>query len=161
MFTSNVFQTLSKSVLLSKCKGKLINHGLPRPASFEAILSKMHANLYVSTTEAIPNVVVDSLSHFVPVLTSDTTELFDGNPMLKDLLVVNRLDDSIAIYTAAKRAILFAKENSTKFQKEASSLLKQLELKSVHSWQAALSCRRCPVDHDVHCMCEEGELSLL
>ena len=157
-FSARAFRTLSRSVLLSKCKGRLINHGLPSPASFETILGNMHINLYISATEAIPNVVVDSLRHRVPVLTSDTTELFNGSQMLKELLIVNRLDDTIAIHAAMMKAIAFVESNGAEFQREVSQLLERLESASVQSWIAALSCTRDRRTDKIRCICEDNDV---
>jgi glycosyltransferase involved in cell wall biosynthesis len=65
---------------------------------YVSLLHNMTLNSYVSFSESWGHVILESMAGGVPCLASDTSSIFDDNLFLKDCLIVNKLDDSYAIY---------------------------------------------------------------
>jgi len=116
------FSTLVRETHLSFCNSRIVNHGNVNPTAFDFILREMDLNLYISATDALPNVVLDSLSHGIPILTSDTSEIFFGSP-LKNYCVVHRTEDPQAIFYAINALWEFRRLQPVKFRKDVFSLL--------------------------------------
>lgn len=119
---------------LKMCAGKIIQHGHVSSDKFTELLGRMDINLYVSWTDAVPNVVGDSLSARVPVLTSDTTPWFDQAPNLRQLLVEPRIDDPSAIYNRILRVIAYVREFPDEFGSAVSDMLYQKHALAVLTW---------------------------
>ena len=98
--------------------------------------------MYISITEAAPNVVVDSLSAGVPVLVSDTTELLDTSELLRRLLVVDRIDDPVTMRDALVKAFRFSTEHRVSFQSEVAKVLFEYDRQTTAQWSAALDAMR-------------------
>eukprot|EP01049_Picozoa_sp_SAG25_P025207 SAG25_NODE_11830_length_294_cov_0.784615_1_plen_98_part_11 len=94
----------------------------------------MHVNLYVSWTDAVPNVVSNSLASGVPVITSDTSPWFDTSPRLKSLLVEPRSDDPRAIYRRMLRAVAFVADHRATFLSEVEAMLSSSHASAVGAW---------------------------
>ena len=107
--------------------------------TFARWLGKMHVNMYVSWTDAVPNVVVDSLAAGVPVIVSDTSPWFDGSPELKDLLVEPRSDDPGAIYRRVVRTLAFARDHRPTFTRLVKDMLERSRARAVASWDCFLN----------------------
>lgn len=134
-------ETLSRLVRethLSFCNSRIVNHGIVNPTVFDFILREMDLNLYISATDALPNVVLDSLSRGIPILTSDTSEIFFGSP-LKSYCVVHRIEDPHAIFDAINALWEFSRLQPVKFREDVSSLLQSLRERSEISWKQLLS----------------------
>lgn len=77
---------------------KIIRHpsGLPHQ-EFLNILGNMDVNLHVSYSESWGQLTTESLALGVPCLTAYHSDVFDYNEELKELLVINDYDNSLAI----------------------------------------------------------------
>ena len=150
-------QSAFKDWYLNFCTSRIVVHGKTESSTFTHLLGKMHLNLYVSNTEAVPNVVVNSLSAGVPVITSDTSPWFDGSPELKDLLVEPRIDDPHAIYRRAVRVLAFAQTKRPHFERLVKEMLAMSHKRAMASWNCFLRGLKmetgimCPVEHALAC----------
>lgn len=79
------------------------SHGLLDFASFQSLLASVDLNLYVTLSECHPLTPVESYLAGVPCLVSPTSELFLSDRRLRELTVVDELDDPSAIAGAAAR----------------------------------------------------------
>ena len=120
------------------CLGTIEETGMLTSADFTAALGEFDVNLHVSWTDAVPNAILNSLAHGVPIITSDTSSIFVDSEFLKDLLVEPRIDDPNSIYERAKRAVAFVNENRTVFLSEVDKLFTALDAKAVESWSCFL-----------------------
>ena len=102
----------------------------------------MDINMYISTTEALPNVATDSLSAGVPVLLSDTTELFYSSETLHRFLVVDRIDDPVAIRDTLINAFRFSIEHKEEFRSEVTKVIHTCETKAMAQWSAVMNAMR-------------------
>jgi hypothetical protein len=123
---------------LNYCLGRIVVHGHMDSVTFARWLGKMHVNMYVSWTDAVPNVVVDSLAAGVPVIVSDTSPWFDGSPELKDLLVEPRSDDPGAIYRRVVRTLAFARDHRPTFTRLVKDMMERSRARAVASWDCFL-----------------------
>lgn len=129
---------------LKMCRGKLKEIGWVTTEEFNTALRKMDVNLYVSASDAIPNVVLNSLAFGVPVISSDTSSIYETSPFLKNLLVEPRIDDQVAIYQRAATALSFLgsnKKNRERYDKEVDNLFKALDRRARESWGCLLQSR--------------------
>ena len=117
------------------CAGSIIPRGHMPSDVFTKALGEMDINLYVSWTDAIPNVVSDSLASGIPVITSDTSPWFDTSPLLRDLLVEARSDDPHAIYQRMLRALEFVTEHREVFLSEVKSMMSSSHHEAMASWK--------------------------
>lgn len=69
---------------------------------FIQLIHNMTINMYVSFSESWGHVILESLAGGIPCLASNTSSIFDSNEVLANALVVDKFDDSFAIYTKAK-----------------------------------------------------------
>tara|TARA_Y100000817_G_scaffold212879_1_gene167274 strand:+ start:973 stop:3195 length:2223 start_codon:yes stop_codon:yes gene_type:complete len=116
------------------CVGNIITRGVMKSDEFSAALATMHVNLYVSWTDAVPNVVADSLAARVPVIIADTTPWFDTSPLLSHLLVEPRSDDPLAIYRRTLRVIAFVRDYADLFLNAVDKMLRASHEAAVSSW---------------------------
>jgi hypothetical protein len=116
------------------CVSSIIVRGWLPSDRFTAALGEMHVNLYVSWTDAVPNVVSNSLARGVPVITSDTSPWFDTSPRLKSLLVEPRSDDPRAIYRRMLRAVAFVADHRATFLSEVEAMLSSSHASAVGAW---------------------------
>ena len=125
----------------NRCNAKVMAYGMLRAHDFEAAVGKMHINLHVSWTDAVPNVVLDSLRQGVPVILSDTTPIFDHAPLLKGLLVESRVDDAEALYrrVLVLRAFLADGARRAAYDVAVATLLYQLDAEARNSWNCFVS----------------------
>lgn len=72
-------------------------------ASFQALLASVDLNLYVTLSECHPLTPVESYLAGVPCLVAPNSELFLSDRRLRELTVVDELDDPSAIARAAAR----------------------------------------------------------
>ena len=117
------------------CAGTIIIRGHMPSDVFTKELGEMDINLYVSWTDAVPNVVSNSLASGVPVITSDTSPWFDASPLLRDLLVEARVDDPHAIYQRMLRAVEFVTEHRAEFLSEVNSMMFSSHREAMASWK--------------------------
>ena len=114
---------------------------------FEWLLAQMDVNMYISTTEAAPNVVTDSLSAGIPVLVSDTTDLLNESETLSRFLVVNRIDDPVAIRDALVKAFAFSIKHKEQFRSEVIKVMRAHKTVAMAQWSAltkAMETGKCP-----------------
>jgi glycosyltransferase involved in cell wall biosynthesis len=84
---------------------RVIEHGWMTPDEAFKLTSSTTLNFYISLSECFPMVVIESLATLTPCLTSNTSNVYDYDPSLKDYLVVNELDNPLAISAAAERVL--------------------------------------------------------
>ncbi|GMH49881.1 hypothetical protein TrRE_jg11768 [Triparma retinervis] len=125
---------------LKMCRGNLHEIGWVKTEEFNTALSNMDINLYVSVSDAVPNVVLNSLAFGVPVISGDTTSIYESSPFLKELLVEPRIDDQVAIYERAASALKFLQstKNRERYDKEIERLFTTLDRKAKESWGCLL-----------------------
>jgi hypothetical protein len=116
------------------CVGNIIVRGMLPSDQFTKALGEMHVNLYVSWTDAVPNVVPSSLARGVPVITSDTSPWFDSSPRLKSLLVEPRSDDPRAIYRRMMRVLAFVADHRATFLSDVAAMLSWRHTAAMASW---------------------------
>lgn len=160
---------------LRMCRGKFNEIGYVTTKEFNSALSRMDINLYVSASDAVPNVVLNrcarglgmrtektanrtpvkliypkslhiltlrrstlshSLAFGVPVISSDTSSIYESSPFLKNLLVEPRIDDQVAIYERAAKVLEFlrSKKNREIYDNEIDQLFTGLDRKAKESW---------------------------
>lgn len=119
---------------LQLCAGKIVKHGKLSSPAFTQLLGQMDINLCVSWTDAVPNVIGNSLSARVPVVASDTTPWFDSAPALRSLLVESRVDDPSAIYRRIMRVLHYVREHPDDFTNDVSDMLYSAHVLAVNSW---------------------------
>lgn len=124
---------------INRCRSSIVEHGMLPSHVFQKELTTMDVNMYVSWTDAVPNVVLDSLAAGVPVITSDVTGIFDYSPMLKALLVESRIDDPNAIYQRTVKVLAFIKDNRKEFEAAVETLFITLREKTFASWGCFLN----------------------
>ncbi|MBI4733854.1 MAG: hypothetical protein HY779_03415 [Rubrobacteridae bacterium] len=88
-----------------KTLARVVEHGWMTPEEAFKLMSSMTLNFYISLSECFPMVVIESLATLTPCLTSNTSNVYDYDLSLKDYLVVNELDNPIAIRDAAERVL--------------------------------------------------------
>lgn len=140
------FDWLVEKTPLNFCRGTIIQHAHLSPTAFRWLIAQMDINMYISITEAAPNVVIDSLSAGVPVLVSDTTELLDTSELLRHVLIVNRIDDPVTIRDALIKAFQFSIEHRITFQSEITKAVLEYDRRAIAQWSAvlrAMSAHRC------------------
>tara|TARA_B110000285_G_scaffold235444_1_gene317194 strand:- start:7991 stop:9064 length:1074 start_codon:yes stop_codon:yes gene_type:complete len=69
---------------------------------FIQVIHNMTINMYVSFSESWGHVILESLAGGIPCLASNTSSIFDSNEVLANALIVDKFDDSFAIYKKAK-----------------------------------------------------------
>ena len=141
------FDWLVHKTHLKRCRGKIIQHSNVSPMEFEWLLAQMDVNMYISTTEAAPNVVTDSLSAGIPVLVSDTTDLLNESETLSRFLVVNRIDDPVAIRDALVKAFAFSIKHKEQFRSEVIKVMRAHKTVAMAQWSAltkAMETGKCP-----------------
>ena len=81
-----------------------------------------------------------SLAFGVPVISGDTTSIYESSPFLKELLVEPRIDDQVAIYERAASALKFLQstKNRERYDKEIERLFTTLDRKAKESWGCLL-----------------------
>lgn len=75
-------------------------------------LHKMNLNMYVSFSESWGHVILESLAGGVPCLATNTSSIFDSNDYLANNLIVEKFDDSFAIFKKAENVLNNYKEIS-------------------------------------------------
>ncbi|MEW6434457.1 MAG: hypothetical protein AB1730_23395 [Myxococcota bacterium] len=84
---------------------RVVFHGLlPRP-EFLSLLRSMHATSYVSLVECYPMTVLESIYSGAVCLTSNTSVIFQDDPVLQKALVVEHHDSPAAIARKLSQAI--------------------------------------------------------
>ena len=121
------------------CKHPIVQHGTLRSREFNALLGQMDLNLYASFTDAVPNSVVHSLAHFVPIILSDVTEWFEGQEELRELLVEPRIDDQFALMQRIERALAYARDNAPRWRKLVRSALLKDHKRALKAWAPFLA----------------------
>lgn len=142
------FNWLISETHLRLCRGKIFQHTDITSTTFEWLLAQMDINMYISITEAVPNVVTDSLSAGIPVLLSDTTEVLNQSETLRRFLVVNRIDDQVAIRDALIKAFRFSIEHKEEFRSEVTKITRAHNTKVMAQWSAltkAMETGKCPI----------------
>jgi hypothetical protein len=124
---------------ISRCGSRIVEHGVLKSSIFRKELSTFDINLYVSWTDAVPNVVLDSLAAGVPVIVSDVTSIFDSSPKLKSLLVESRIDDPRAIYRRTVHVLEYVKQHKAEFRADILDLFKFLRAKAFNTWRCFLN----------------------
>jgi hypothetical protein len=123
---------------LRRCRAKLVPLGHLDASTFRRKLGTMHINLYLSWTDALPNVVVDSLSSGVPVLVGDTTSLFtDTDPTtvaLKRMLVECRSEDPVAIRDRLIRTLEYVNDHPRMWKRTVRMYLQRLHGAAMQQW---------------------------
>ena len=89
---------LPKARYFEHCQNQIIEHGVMPRAKFLDLMAQMDITLYISLSECYPMTVIESLAAGVPCITSDTSSIFDADPVLKDQLVVRAHDNPTAIH---------------------------------------------------------------
>lgn len=84
---------------------RIVEHGETGWSEFQDLLASMDLNLYVTLSECHPMTPLESYLGGVPCLVSDTSELFESDPVLHDLTVVRQHDDPTAVAKAADRLL--------------------------------------------------------
>jgi hypothetical protein len=83
----------------------VIAHGNLPYERFLELLGEMDLSLYVSLSECYPMIVVESLIRGVPCLTSRTHGIFDHDPELGRMLIVDAHDNPMAIAERAEQVL--------------------------------------------------------
>ena len=131
---SERFAGLKSYTAVSRCKGKLVNHKNLGPDIFLSLLRTMDVNLYVTITDALPNVVLDSLAAGIPAVSSDVSDIFARSSLLREKLVEKRIDDPIAIRDKILEAWSFRTESPEMFLSETKKCLMDLDIASRSQW---------------------------
>ena len=74
------------------CAPSIVYHSKMAADKFAALLSQMDVNLYVTVSEASPMVPLESIVAGVPCLVGPSANLYDSDPVLKNMLVVPNID---------------------------------------------------------------------
>ena len=119
---------------LNYCSSRVVKHGNMKSVVFEKALKTMHLNMYASWTDAVPNVVGDSLAAGVPVILGDTTPWLDTSPLLRELLVEARTDDPNALYRRMLRVITFVARHESTFLHEVRKMLTSSNTRAMLAW---------------------------
>jgi SAM-dependent methyltransferase len=117
---------------LKRSHDRLQVHGiLPHP-EFMEVLRNVDASLYVSHSECYPMTVLESLAAGVVCLTSHTSELFSGSPILQQALVVPEHDNPSAIAGLLREAL----DRRTELIPLAQAHLEVLDAQATVRWQS-------------------------
>jgi len=117
---------------LKRSRDRLLVHGiLPHP-EFMEVLGSTDASLYVSHSECYPMTVLESIAAGVICLTSHTSELFLGSPVLEEALVVPEHDNPSAIAAQLRLAL----DRRTELVPLAQAHLAVLDAQAAARWHA-------------------------
>ena len=112
MFSDNVvLHVLKTSTKLPNwefvrhCEASIIQHEQMENEYFSTILSRMDINMYVTISEASPMVPLESVSAGIPCLVGPSAILYNKDPYLHKILVVNDLDRPDVIANQLKQAM--------------------------------------------------------
>lgn len=84
---------------------RIVEHGETGWSDFQNLLASMDLNLYVTLSECHPMTPLESYLGGVPCLVSDTSELFESDPVLHDLTVVRQHDNPATMAKVAEHLI--------------------------------------------------------
>jgi glycosyltransferase involved in cell wall biosynthesis len=113
---------------------RIVVHGLkPRP-EFLMLLREMHAASYVSLVECYPMTVLESIFSGVVCVTSNTSVIFDDDPVLREALVVAHHDSPAAITRKLSAAI----ERREELVPRAQAHLRSLNVRAAERWSEFL-----------------------
>lgn len=90
---------------LRRCASPVVAHGFLSHAAFTRVLARMDVSMYVSISECMPMVVLESLALGVPALTSSTSLVYAVDPLLEAALVVPNFDTPSALQTVLLGAL--------------------------------------------------------
>lgn len=85
---------------------RIVRHGFLAKPDFDRLIEKMDVNLYISFTDCFPLSVIESLSAGIPCITSDTSEIYEYNSHLREMLVTSKIDSPAAIAERIKRILM-------------------------------------------------------
>jgi glycosyltransferase involved in cell wall biosynthesis len=116
---------------LARSKDRLRLHGILPHRDFMEVLRSTDASLYVSHSECYPMTVLESIAAGVVCLTSHTSELFSGSPVLERALVVPGHDNPSAIARQLREAL----ERRTELIPLAQAHLEVLDAQAAALWR--------------------------
>jgi hypothetical protein len=110
----------------------------PRPIAHTEVLANMRLTdltLYITLSECMPMVPLESMANGVPSLVGPATELFTDDPYLAERLIVNDPSDPAAI----RRAIVTALGDLERLRERSTAYLDRLKAKAAESLSAFLA----------------------
>lgn len=115
----------------SFCEAKFVYHGVLARQEYLQLIGMMDVMLYLSLDECFAMTVIESLQQGTVVLSGNYNPIFELEPRLKELLVVNEVGSPHHIAAAMRRAIA----NEQQIITMADSLLPYVALKAHNSFE--------------------------
>ena len=119
---------------LARCASPVEVHGFLPHTAFTHLLGCMDVNLYISVSECMPMVVLESLAVGVPCPTSPTSLVYAADAELEDTLVVVHYDNPAAI----QAALLSVLPRRDALATRGRAMLDWLHTRAAQAWDAFL-----------------------